>query len=994
MKKSLVATILLGGVSWALLSGVPAAAWAQTAPANGDAAMSPDEVVVTGSRIREPASYTSADPIQVITSEQSTLQGLTNLSQIIQQSTVAGNGTQINNYFNGPIESGGPGVNTVSLRGLGPDRTLVLLNGQRMGPAGVGGTVGSVDLNTIPSTIVDHIDILKDGSSSIYGSDAVAGVVNIVTKTNFDGLQLHLYAKPSDGGAEQDFAASWGKKFDHGYFNVSVDYYQQQALLAGDRNYLNCSQDFAYGSNGQRLDLIDPNDTSTYKCFNLLNRVIEDANTGMAYIPSDLAAPGSVTNNDLPGLHRIACTVRDLPTGPGCSTNTAYPVDVSLTRLSMAETPYNNPELGAFDAIFPTQRWSAVASAAYDLIPNSAQLYTDFMFNRRVSSQTSMRQIYPVVVPGNPSNAFNSSTGDYELPVVLTPTFAHQSVDYFRDLFGVRGDLPSFATVTGVHYDLSAQYSRSSGTYSDTVFLDDRVNATVAPNGCDPTWSIDGGPTMQSLGDTAACVPVNWTAASFNGGFTPQELAFLEGVDVGHTLYTQEYAQGDVQADLFKLPAGPLAADVGFIVRRDYIDDVPGPIDLAGNLWNTTSSGITRGSDTVREGFGEISIPVVRDLPLMRSLDVRVSGRYSDYDSVGDAKTYKVEGRWALTSWLAFKYAQGTSFRAPQLYELYLADQTGYESQVTIDPCINYGINANPTVAKNCAGEGIPSNYAGGSPSALISTGGGLGNLKPETSLSRTASVVLTPHLFGIDAGLEVDYYQNHIKNGIQEFGAANIVDACYDSTSYPTNGFCSLFTRDPVTHQITVVHDNYVNVANIVDNGIDATIYWNQPLPHEVMLRVDSELSWTLKQTTQLLNTASVIDYNGTVGSPEFVGNVNVRLTRREWTVNWFMNMIGATNDARLTASTTPNYRNTGVAATFVVRTPFYTTQNLSVVRTFPHGLTIEVGVRNLLNQAPPYYSDLGVDQAVQSLIGQFPLTSQYDIVGRTAFFTIDKKF
>jgi iron complex outermembrane receptor protein len=1006
MKRGLLATTVIGGLSGIVLAGLPAVSWAQGANAAGqNSACDPSkpnancppggstavgEVVVTGSRLRQPSSYTSPDPIQVITAEQSTLQGLANTSQIIQQSTVAGNGTQINNFFTGFVVNGGPGVNTVSLRNLGADRTLVLLDGQRIGPAGVSGSVGSVDLNTIPSTIIDHIDILKDGSSSIYGSDAVAGVVNIVTKQNFSGLQLHLYAKPSEGGSEYNLAGSWGKKWDRGYVAISADWYHQAALTAKDRDYLDCAQDFAFDANGHRLDLIDPHHVGHYKCFNLFVNTIEDANTGRAYIPSYLAVPGAPTNNDLPGLHRVSCTVRDLPAGPGCSTNPNFPIDVAISRLSRSELPYDNATIQNVDAISPVQRWTVTGKAGYDVIPDHLQLYTEMLFNRRVSSQTSARQIFPFLEPGNPSNIFNNINGDYELPIVSTPTFDHQSVDYFTGLFGARGELPPFATVDNIHYDLSASYSRSSGTYAGLVFLDSRVNATVSPTGCDPTWSEDGGPSMADLGDTAACVPVDWTASSFRGGFTPQELNFLQAVDTGHTLYIQDYVQGDVQADLFKLPAGPLAADLGFMLRRDYINDVPGTITLQNNLWNSTSSGITRGSDKVKEVFGELSIPILRDLPLVHQLNAQVSGRFSSYDSVGDAKTYKVQGRWALTDWLALKYVQGTSFRAPQLYELYLADQTGFLSQISIDPCINYGIGGNPTVSANCASAGIPPDYPGAGASALIQTGGGLGNLKPETSLSRTGSIVLTPHLFGINAGLEVDYYENHIENGIQQFGAGNIVSACYRSTAYPNNGFCSLFTRDPVTHQITLVHDNYVNVASVVDHGIDATIYWSQHLPHDIQLRVDSQLSWTLKETTQLLNSSTVVDYNGTVGTPNFVGNVNVRLSRHGWTLNWFMSMVAASNDDSLVSPTTPSYRSTGVPATYLIKTPFYTVHNLSVRREFPNNLTIEAGVLNLFDKSPPQYSF----QGAEALIGSFPLSSQYDIVGRTAFFTVDKKF
>ena len=207
----------------------------------------------------------------MITAEQSQLTGSVDASQILQLWVVAANAVQINNFFTGFVTTGGPGVNTLSLRGLGAQRTLFLLNGERMGPAGVGGTVGPVDLNTIPSSMVDHIDILKDGASSIYGSDAIAGVVNVITgKTNQDGGDLHVVgdASQAGGGNSYQVNGSYGKTFDRGYFTVGFDYYRQDPLTVGQRSYLNCARDLAVDATTHApVDIIDPA-TGQDKCNN------------------------------------------------------------------------------------------------------------------------------------------------------------------------------------------------------------------------------------------------------------------------------------------------------------------------------------------------------------------------------------------------------------------------------------------------------------------------------------------------------------------------------------------------------------------------------------------------------------------------------------------------------------------------------------------------------------------------------------------------------
>lgn len=206
-----------------------------------------DKIVVTGSRLRRD-EFSSAAPIQVITAEEATLEGLIDTASIIQGSSVASGSVQFNNQFGGFVVEGGTGINSISLRGLGAQRSLVLLNGRRPGPAGVRGQVGSFDLNVIPDSVIQRVEILKDGASSVYGSDAVAGVANIITLTSVDRPTLTVqYNKPfEDGGESFSIDGAFGLNYDTGSVLFAAQYEKFQDLSLGDRDYLACPQDFYF----------------------------------------------------------------------------------------------------------------------------------------------------------------------------------------------------------------------------------------------------------------------------------------------------------------------------------------------------------------------------------------------------------------------------------------------------------------------------------------------------------------------------------------------------------------------------------------------------------------------------------------------------------------------------------------------------------------------------------------------------------------------------
>lgn len=985
IKMQLFRSSLIAGLAGLSVGALPGAVWAQTAPTTAEAekptetktAAEPetDELVVTGSRIRR-TEFTSSSPIQVITAEQSTLEGLVDTAEILQGSSVAGNSSQINNLYTGFVTNGGPGVNSISLRGLGTQRTLVLLNGRRTSPAGTRGEVGAVDLNTIPSSIIERVEVLKDGASSIYGSDAVAGVINIITKKNLDGGEAEVYANRSQrgGGEEYQLDVSQGWTFDRGYVNVGANYYKRQALVYGDRSYFACKQDYVFdASTGIRLDLIDPA-TKGFKCQNTYAGLIDNLSTGRTYIYNDTAvAGGGIGQSDLDGLTNVGRVL-------------ANDAD---TRASMALLPTDDPRLLNTTAISPAERYGFIANGAFDLTA-STELYAELSFNRRESSQTSWGQLFPQVHYLNPYNPFRLGNPTGYAPgwgrsVILKPVNNDQKVDYTRLVLGAKGSLPDIAFLKGWDWDIYGQYSKSHGEYGGSFNYNDRVEATTGRLACDV-----------SLLTTANACPaggVNYFRKSTvaTGQFSPEEAAFLFGYETGQTDYTQQLIEGSLSGNLLALPAGSVGASVGFQIRKEEIDDNPGEQAKASNLWGYSSAGRTKGSDTIKEAFAELEVPILKGAKLAESLTLNLSGRFSDYKSYGGSSTYKVGLNWQVLPSVRLRVSDGTSFRAPALYELFLADQTSFLGQDSVDPCLNWGRNPASVRAMNCAKEGVPPTYnAAGASSATIYTGGGKGKLEAETSKSRTLGLILTPSF--VNLNIAIDYFDIEINNQVTQYGSGNIVSACYGSPDYPKSDFCALFKRDTdpkstTAWSITSVTDNYVNVQNQAQRGIDLTTRYTHEFTAS-KLSIDSQFSWILDWTTQLLSQ-NTIENNGFVGYPAFNGGVNVKLEKGDLTYYWGMDVVGkSSNTGYFGKDIFRGYWGTNASIFRKQQSEFQITHNISVRKRFDKWSAL-VGVQNLFDEQPPHLSD-----GVTTRVGNTALSSSYDGIGRSLFVNISRRW
>ncbi|MDR6624227.1 TonB-dependent receptor domain-containing protein [Caulobacter segnis] len=972
-RKHLLASTIIAG----LTVGAPALAQAQAqATASSSDSAEVEAVVVTGSRIKRSA-FNSPDPIQVISAEQGQLRGIASATGLLQSSTIASGSPQVTSDISSAfVTDGGPGSETVSLRGLGPNRTLVLLNGRRAGPAGTRGGVSAFDLNVLPLSVIDHVDILKDGASSIYGSDAVAGVVNIVTKRNTDGIDASMfYSQPQKHGGEQYSAsASFAKTFDRGFISLSYEYFKKAEQTRGQRSYTNCGRQYITDSNGKRKDTIDPR-TGKIQCQDLLYDQI------WLYDPTFSGLAGKL-QYDYTG--KIAGLIPPSPAGGG------YPgAPAGFYVVGYSDDP-SAPDRGVLDFNSPfnlatslsprTERNTVFAQGAFK-INDSIEAYGEALLNRRATKTHGYRQFwsYFYTETGGPNTGADPFSVGFSGDYILSPTPVTnrardgQRVDYQRYVGGLRGDFGGIDFLKSWDWDVFAQYSHSKGLYSQDVILNDSVNSNAFRTG-----SCVGTVTPISK---KQCVDVAWVSPDFLAGkYTPEEEAFLFDTETGKTIYKQLVFEGSVSGNLFKLPAGDVGVAMGFHYRKDSINDTPGPITLAGNIWNSSVAGITKGDDLAREVFGELSIPIFRDVFLAKNVELSLSGRHTKVNSYGEDDTYKIGLNWQIIPSVRLRATRGTSFRAPALFELYKNAQTSFANQRSIDPCIRWGQNlaqGNITqrIADNCRASGVPETYSGAGASATIVSSGGKGNLVAETSLAKTYGLIWTPKF--ADLQLAVDYFDINVKNEVTQLGAATIVRECLSSLNFPSDKLCSLFTRNPGSHLITNITNNYINVAEQVNRGIDLTVRYGQDLPWDIKMVTELQSTWQLKDTETKFGD-TVEDQNGFVGDPDWTGQLNISFQKGDWTGFWGVDMIGKASDAETEVD-----RNTAGTTFYKIHTEFTAYHNVSLRRDF-EDWSLTGGVSNLFDEHPPAVT---LSQGKYDTIGTSVQSSQYDYLGRRLF-------
>lgn len=947
-----------------------------------------DEVLVTGSRIARDV-FSSSSPMDVIEMDIAEVQGIGDIATLLQTTTVAAGSPQVTAASSTAfVQNGGTGAATLSLRGLGANRTLVLLNGRRAGPAGVRGGVSSFDLNVLPLNAIERVEILKDGASSIYGSDAVAGVVNIITDKSDGGSFDAFVSQPGeDGGETSRVSFKFGDTLDRFHYSVTGDYYKAEELAKGDRDYFSCGEEYVFDpETGARADTIDPR-TGKPHCTDLLwgHVWIYDYD---GEIPSRSKAQYDYDGdlgNYIPSFEDYST----MNTPPGW-----YPV--AYDRSSMGVTNADHPFQDDASLIPTVERTTFYAEAKFDISDN-ATAYAEVLLNRRENYVNGYRQFWSYTY-----NESNSSGWFYENAAstadgwtgnqwlsstpITDQNDSKVTVDYTRVVAGLMGNFSG--DWSDWTYDLSIQQSRSKGEYMSQQVLDDamRGNNWTSANG-------DGTCAGTTLASGVPCIDLPWFDPDFLAGkFTPEQMEYLFAWEKGLTEYDQTSVEGFVSGPLFEMPAGTVGVAIGFQTKHDEIVDTPGELTRAGLAALTSVAGITAGDDRTKAVFAEIDIPLIEDKPFIRSLSLNASTRYTDVDSYGSGDTYKVGINWDITDTVKLRASNGTSFRTPSLYELYLANQTASARQSSIDPCIDWQAalddgDINPRVAENCAADGVPGDHYAAISATTISGGNG-DTLEAETSETSTIGLVWRPEF--ADLSISVDYFDIAVNDEISQLGAGSIVYGCYNSVNFPNDPLCDLFERDPTDMKVDNVYDQYINIAQQTNRGWDLSARYTTEVAWGELI-IDTQHTFQIEDSIQVRDGSPLRDYNGRMGDPKWTGRASVELRNNDWSYYWGMNFIGDASDVKDYG--TDEGTRFGTPVRFVLGADTVVYHNVSVSKAFPDmGVVARFGINNALDTKPPRLTTLNLGQV--STEGNSAFYSQYNWKGRSFFLNMTKDF
>ncbi|HET9160803.1 MAG TPA: TonB-dependent receptor, partial [Caulobacteraceae bacterium] len=898
-------TALLCGVSLGLVTAMAAAPVlaqpgtetpaASTNPqVNADNATEVGEVVVVGSRIRRDA-YNTPSPVQLITREESTLAGFNSPLEVLQSNAVTGGQAQIDNTFGGFVTQGGPGANTIGLRGLSAQRTLVLLNGRRIAPVGTRGAVGSADLNVLPDALIDHIEILKDGASSIYGSDAIAGVINIITRKRVDGLTLEgQYNAPMRGGGETFRSSlSYGKDIGNFSFAGSYEYYKRSELSLGDRDWARCNTDFLFDG-ADRAD-IDPA-TGQPKCYpitfgsNFGSNGVTINTIGTPRVPG---VPAVGAPNETGGFTRFR---------PNAGVATGIPGYEAVGSANLYVRDTFDPKMLNASLISPVINQVVFLQGSYK--PSDAsEFYGEFLGSQRSSHQIGYRQLsldYPfLTTPGTVNtNPLLPTTLQFDQPFSIRQDpditsglpigiraflgagndYADQLVRTGKATLGWRGDLP---WREGWRFDLTGSYQESNADYSFDSFiqsaLTNSLNVARTTNASLPTVRGTDGflytCASNISGATSNCVPAPVLTPEVVGGALPSDYRNYVFRSVqGNTKYSEAILTANFDGPIAKLPYGDLKLAVGAEYRRDRLDDQPPPESVARDLFNFTSAVPSKGTDSVYELYAEAEAPILKNLPFAYDLTVNVSGRYTKYKDFDSNTTYKLGAQYSPVRWFSLRGTIGTSYRAPAVFESHQGATSGFQAGQS-DPCNGYGAKpANSPLFINCDADihaADPVNYQDNNGITVNTVGGE--NLVPETSKNYTFGFVFQPATSDRYGQFQfaTDFYAITVNNEISQYPFTTILNGCYNDPQFRSGGgFCDFVSRN-ASGQLTV-DNGYVNIAKQVVRGIDYNARYTHTLGPGSM-RVNLLITRYLEQSTKQTPTDALFDYNGTITLPKY---------------------------------------------------------------------------------------------------------------------------
>ncbi|WP_211567173.1 TonB-dependent receptor domain-containing protein [Microbulbifer marinus] len=1025
-----------------------------------------EEVVVTGSRLKRD-TFSSIAPLQIIDTEGAREAGSIDTSSILQSSGAA-SGQQIDLTFSGFVLDNGPGASTVDLRGLGAGRTLVLVNGRRLAPAGVEGAPVAADLNLIPSSLVQQYDLLLDGASSIYGSDAVAGVTNIILKKDFDGVDFEVFGtSPSQAnGEETTLSLSWGQNFDRGFVGMGVEHYKMNAVTLADRDWTNgCSRNYEVGTDGKIYsqdnfyNTVYGMDTSDGCAVgSLAGRVSVPFSGSIYYTPgvtnggwngfSESSMFGSIgVDGNGDGITDI--NFRDYDINGRDLFAHLFPEQERTSFMAFGEYTFEGDmNLTPFFEASYAKRENFINSGAYQLFPNVPATNPFNICNPDGIRGTDCGLAYDALLT-NPNFAaqvqslYGGTPEDFgllvgaigpasSLPIVSVygdRTQANVEVAQMRFVTGLRGDLPmlNVGTLSDWTFELSGSITKSDGKSSRMGVRGDRLAQSLATTREDP--NNPGSYICDPLPGEATCVPVDMYADSLYQGVvgdfaTQAERDYLFDSRDFDTAYYQTIFSAYATGTVGTLPAGDVVVGIGAETRNDRIKSLPDDIARDGLFFGYFSDGGATGSKDTHEAFAEVEVPLLAGKFMAEELSANLSGRYTKDELYGGAWTNSAKLAYRPVESLLLRSTYGTSYRAPNLRENFLQNQTGFQNvadpcfipEAAIDP-ISGGYNAAldtraPEVLANCVASGVdPTTLENGgfnTYSVEVARGGNT-ELKEETSDSFTVGFSFEQPFFDdFDLTFGMTYWDIEIENSIIEPTPQFLVNDCYNNPN-GTSAFCSLLSRDEDGF-LDIIDGAFVNRDNEVARGIDYNLRYEQPV---TLFGAALDLSANLNVTRTLQReltyvaddgTPDVEYYTGTFGYPKWKGSAEFRVQYEDYRFTWTSRYIGSVEQADEYVDEFSDINDTngtgfysdacvgavsgGVDCRDVGFADDYMVHSASLYY-YGDTWTAGLGMSNVFDEEPPV-----VDGDEVTAINNTPIGYGYDLQGRTLFMNVQKNF
>ncbi len=961
---------------------------ASAAGATADAGDSP--IVVTGSRIPRP-SYDRDQPTITISGTLIDQRGQTSVAQALNQTP--GFGIPDSSLVGNQGSGFGVGQAFVNLYSLGSQRTLTLVNGRRFvgaNPATVFSQAGAgtqVDLNVIPTALIDRVETIGIGGAPIYGSDAIAGTVNIVLKRKFDGLDLDAQSGISERGDLFNWRLRGLGGFNfgsgRGNFTVAGEYVNERGILGNSREAIAAQRGF--------IAPLDPDSTFSQVLVRDQRTFLGTAGGNPYFLDRGTLGPTrSIVDAD-------GNLVRFAPNGNLVTFNTGTPTNDRNTFLG--GDALNLADITNLKA--DSERFNASAFLNYDL-SDTVSAYVEGWYSKNRAINLTGQPVYNTAffrqadpgafdVNGNFIFRLNNPFLTTQAREIIRANLAEQGlpstdedgVFYVgrantdlvsgvakldQDLYRFVGGLTGNFSLLGKTWtwDVSANYGRTRSVSIQPALVEPNLrralNVTANSAGqivCapyDPDPNDPGAPPSTPPFDQAYGGTISSTCAPLNlfGSGAPSQAARDYVTTNARTvaITSQRDLLATLTGALATLPGGDLGVSIGYENRREYSSFTP-------DEYYTRALGRSipilplSGAYITNELFGEARLPFIgpdQNIPFVYSLEANAAGRWVDNSAAGRAFTWTAGGRWSPIRDLAIRGNFTRSIRAPAVTELFAADQPAYDGG--FDPCDSQNLSGGPSPSQrqaNCAAAGLPADFSSIINSVTVPINV-IGNreLQNETADSWTVGGVLQPR-FLRNFSLSVDYVSIHLRNTIVSSGAQDVLSGCYDARDYPNNFYCGLITRDTDPDnfgQVLTLDEPYINQGGRVFRAFQTALDWRIAIGDSAIVTLGANYQHIIKQYRQISATSDVTRERGNIGSS--IDQFSVQGTIEKGPVSWF-NQVRYVGPARFDVTEQPGTRD-------VLGVSKYVVWNSSIAFNVDKRFTFRINVDNVTDRKLPY--------------------------------------